>query len=252
MVVKTQEEKKNVSPFSISLDAEVIWETMSSQEVPVKNGLLNNSPKQNEVIRDLSIIGLIGSAQYGKLYFSKNTYKKKSKIALDLQILKKHQLIRNKSAIPIYTLGATGMVLAGLDYESEANKWKLFNKNDVLQRLVFFQLYEQFKVADEKVYIEKAEEPFIASINRQGKTFAVLVLRGNEEKIKNFFRYNTDKLPPRILIVVEEFTHLQPLMQFIKPYLARIRVTTDHHLKNPLKDMFYLYNEHEWKADIMS
>lgn len=248
-MVTKQQVQKTVSPFSISLDAEVEWQTMSSKEVPVKNGLLLNSPKQDEVLRDLSIIGLIGSAQYGKLYFNINTYKKKAQKALDLQILKKHQLIRNKSAIPIYTLGATGMVLAGLDYEAEANKWKLFSKNDVLQRLVFFQLYEQFKIADKDVFIETAEEPFIASINRQGKSFAVLVLRGNEEKIKQFFRYNADKLPTRILIVTEEFTHLQPIMQFIKPYLGRIRVTTDHELKNSIKDMFYLYNEQEWKKD---
>lgn len=246
MTTINQQEILKPSPFSLSIETEVLWETMTSKEVPIKNGLLHYSAEHQDFLKDLANVGLIGSVQFGTIYASKNTFKKRLQKAVELNLLKKHLLIRNKSSIPIYTLGATGMMLADLDYKNEANRWKELKNNDVLQRLVFYQLYGQIKSFDSKAIITKAEAPFIAAINRNDKSFSVLVVRGNDQQIKDFIRYEADKMPKRILMIVECINHIQPLMEYLRPHTDVIRVTTDHDLKTPFEKMFYQYHNQEW------
>lgn len=237
------------SPFSISLDAKLNWETMTTKETMIRNAVISCSEDTQALIRDLAIIGVIGSVQTARIYWNMDKEKRQAKKSVELRYLKKHQLIREKTSIPIYTLGATGFFIAGLDPESEANQWKKLKKNDVLERLVFFQLYAQLKEQDKKIFVEAADGPFVGSINRNGKTFSILVVRGNENNINSYFRHESEKLPERILIVAEELSHISPINDAIKPFLNRIRLTTDRDLKEPFEKMFYQYRDNTWQKE---
>jgi hypothetical protein len=236
----------NPSPFSVSLETELKWETMSSKETMIRNGVITCSEENKALINDLAIIGVIGSVQCSRIYWKMDKDKKQAKKSVELRYLKKHQLIRGKTTIPIYTLGATGFFIAELDPENEANKWKQLKKHEVLQRLAFFQLYAQLRAQDPTIFVEPAELPFVCNINRRGKPFSVLVVRGNENTINNFFKYESDKLPDRMIIIAESLNHLNPIQNAIKPFLNRIRVTTDHDLKESFEKMFYLYSDNNW------
>lgn len=251
MTVKSNE-GLSFSPFSISLDAELQWDTLTYRESPVKQAFLMDSEANDRLLNDLSIIGIIGSAQCSRVYY--NMDKKKVKKAIELRLIKKHNLVRNKQIIPIYTLGSTGMAMLKLSIDEEANKWKLYKKHDVLQRLAFYQLYGKLKEEDPDISLSPMENdlaPFLANIERNGKSFAVCVVRGNENEIKNFFRFESDKLPDRILFLVEYISHLKPINDALKPFLNRIRVTTDFDLKEPFEKMFFAYHEHEWQKEYM-
>lgn len=219
------------------------WTNMTSKEIPMKNGMLNVPDGIIDLVEDLAVVGVIGSVQCKRLYLRSNPAKKISK-ALELGILKKHEMLRNNQIIPLYTLGATGMRLAGLDYEEEFNYWKKYSNEDVLKRLVFFQLYGQMKDID-KMRVLPSENPFLANIEIQGNDFSILILRGNESVVQNFFRYE-ETIPERIVIVTEGLNHIAPIQDVLKPYADRIRLTTDERLKMPFEDMFYLYQDNKW------
>lgn len=242
-VVEKQITGARTSPFTVSLPTKLQWETMTSREQPVKNSLLNYPESLEDLCNDLGIVGVIGGVQAQRIYL--NNDKKKLKKATELKFLIKHEIIRGKNNIPIYTLGATGMVMSHGDL-SEANTWKTLDSKEVLKGLVFFQLYGSLKKEDDKVRVGIAPDPFIASINRNGKEFHVLVVRGNENKINLFFKYETDHIPKRMLIVVEELSHLMPIQNTLKPYANRIRVTTDLDLSLPFAEMFYAFEDNSW------
>lgn len=242
--VKTGAER--TSPFSVSIPTELRWETMTTREQPSKNSLLDYSEATEELCKDLSVIGVIGGLQAQRIYLNNN--KKRLKKATDLKILKRHEIIRGKNSIPIYTLGATGMMLSNGDLK-DANKWKTYNAQEVLKRLVFFQLYGSLKAEDNKVSLMTSPSPFMAAINRNGKEFHILIVRGNENAINHFFRYEKEKVPKRMLIVVEELSHLMPIETMIRPYADRIRVTTDLDLSQSFKHMFYHFHDNQWEKE---
>lgn len=235
--------KTYLSPFSIQHEAIINWKTMTSKERPNRNGMINVPDKMMNLIDDLAVVGVIGSAQCKRIYVRSNSGKHISK-AMALGLLKEHELVRNKQQIPIYTLGPTGMMLAGIDYERNANFWKLLKKEDVMQRLVFFQLHGQFKEI-EGIKVVPSEKPFVAGIQILDNTFHVLVMRGNESIVQNYFKFEKD-IPGRIIIVLETLNQVLPIQNEIKPFADRIRLTTDERLKMPLSEMFYEFKENKW------
>lgn len=237
---------KKKSPFTVSLQTELHWETMTTREQPSKESLLNYSEDIETLCCDLAVVGLIGSVQVRRIYFSNN--KNRLNKAVDLKYLKKHEMTRGNNKIPVFTLGAVGMCIANGNMDI-ANVWKTYNKYDVLRKLVFFQLYGSMKQEDNKITMVNAEKPFEAVINRNGKDFHVLVVRGNENEINQFFRYEADKIPKRILIVVEDLNQLMPLQNILKPFFYRIRVTTDHDLNEAFSQMFYQFKDNQWQKE---
>ena len=239
-----KEKKPYISPFSMQHENVLKWTNMTSKEIPLKNGLLNVPSSVAALVHDLAIVGVIGSSQCKRLYVRSNSAEKISK-ALDLGLLKKHELVRGNQIIPLYTLGATGMCLAGLDYKDYANYWKKYTIQDVLQRLVFFQTYGQMKDVTDMEILE-SETPFVASLKINERLFNILVLRGNESIVANYFRYETD-IPSQIIIITEGINHITPIQNVLSPFTDRIRLTTDERLKMPFEDMFYYFNENnEW------
>lgn len=234
---------KKISPFSVSIPTELNWNTMTSREEPNRNGVISSSEETHILCEDLSKVGVIGSIQLKRMYLNNN--KKKLNKFCDLNILKKHEILRGKNVIPLYTLGATGMFIAAGDLE-QANEWRTYDKYAVLRKLVFFQLYEVFKKQDEKVTVEKSIGPFTAAINRGGKLFHVLVVRGNENEIANFLRYESEMMPKRVLLVIEDLGHIKQLEVHLKPYSKSLRLTTDLDITGPFESMFYAYKDNDW------
>lgn len=238
-----KEQKKYVSPFSMQHENELKWKNMTSKEIPLKNGLLNVPPSIATLVQDLALVGVIGSSQCKRLYIRSDSAARISK-ALDLGVLKRHELIREKQIIPLYTLGPTGLYLAGLDHVEDANYWKKYSTQDVLQRLVFFQMYGQMKDLGEMEVLE-SENPFVARLKIKENEFAILVLRGNESLVADYFRYEID-IPSRILIIAEGINHLLPIQEVLTPFADRIRLTTDERLKMPFGNMFYYLHNNNW------
>lgn len=241
--VTMQSKKTYISPFSITHEAELKWKTMTGKEQPNRNGMINVPDNLMDLIDHLAIVGVIGSSQCKRIYVRSDTGKRISK-AIDLGLLKQHELIRKNQSIPLYTLGPTGMVLAGLDHNRVANYWKVYKKHDVMQRLTFFQLYGQLKELD-KTHVIHGEEPFTAAIRIRDLEFNILVLRGNESIVKNYFKYEA-QADKRIIIIAESLNHILPIQNEIKPFLKNIRLTTDDRLKLPFNEMFYEFKDNNW------
>jgi hypothetical protein len=239
---------KKVSPFSVTTATEMKWETMTSREQPSKEALLNCSDNMANFCKDLAVVGMIGSIQALRIYFQMN--KTKLNRAVDQNILKKHLIIRGNNPVPVYTLGPAGMFLATNDLLL-ANEWKTYDKYEVLRKLVFFQLYGNLKGLNEDVKILPSEKPFTAAINRNGKEFHILTVRGNENEINQFFKHEQQKIPQRILVVVEEFNHLKPVQAILKPFSDRIRLTTDLDLNEPFERMFYHFKDNVWVKEYL-
>lgn len=224
---------------------------MTTREKPIDSAVLNCSEQMLTLCDDLATIGVIGSKQALQMYFRND--KRRLNKAVDYKFLKKHEIIRGNNIIPVYTLGATGLFMTfGNDYEKYANYWKKFDKNEVLRRLVFNQLLNSMRKENNKIDILNSESPFIGSISRNEKEFHVLVVRGNENEINQFFRYEQDKIPKRMLIIVEEMNHLNPIKATIKPFHGAIRLTTDLDLSEPIERMFYQFKDNDWQKEYLS
>lgn len=241
------ESKPYISPFSLQHENNLKWQCMTSKEIPLKNGMLDVPPSMMELLKDLAVFGVIGSDQCKRLYIRSDGAKKISK-ALALGLLKKHELVRGKQLIPLYTLGPTGMALADLEYTEKANYWEAYSVQDVMQRLVFVQLYGQMKHLG-KIKVHDSHDPFVASLRITGhnsteQDFHVLVIRGNESIVTNYFRYETP--PERMIVLAEGQNHLKPINEAMKPFADRIRLTTDDRLKMPFEDMFYYFKNNNW------
>lgn len=239
-----QVEKK--SPFTVSLQTDLHWETLTTREKPSKESLLNCSEAIESFCHDLAVVGLIGSVQARRIYLNNN--KNRLNKAVDLKYLKKHEITRGNNKIPVYTLGAVGMFIVDGNMD-KANEWKTYSKYDVLRKLVFFQLYGSLKQEDDKIHLIHAEKPFEAAIHINGRDFHVLVVRGNENEINHFFRYESEKIPKRILLVVEDLNQLMPVQNILKPYFNRMRLTTDHDLNESFSQMFYQFKENKWQKE---
>lgn len=251
MTVQTNNKPIRKSPFTVSISTELKWETMTTREKPIDNAVLTCSDQMMSMCDDLATVGILGSVQALQLYF-KNDKRRLNK-AVDYKFLKKHTITRGNNAIPLYSLGATGLfIVFGPEYESYANYWKKFDKNDVLRRLVFNQLLSSMRKENNKIEVLNSEKPFTGAIDRNGKQYHILVVRGNENEINQFFRYEQDKIPNRMLIIVEEMNHLTPIKETIKPFHEAIRITTDLDFTEPVERMFYQFIDNDWQKEYLS
>lgn len=248
--LKAKQDMPVISPFALSVDTEIFWETMTSRETYSSNVVLSASSSNvlTELCHDLSIVGLIGSLQIQRIYFKND--KRKMHVALERGILKRHEIARNKVLIPVISLGPNGLKIAEGEL-SRANYWKEYKKADVLKCLAFFQFYSSMKSHDKEISLMKADvdSPFLAVMSIRGKEFHVLVVKGNESVINHFFQNRQELIPSRILIVVEELSHVKPIEKYMKALNDRVRLTTEHDLKNKFEEMFYCLHENAWQKE---
>lgn len=227
-----------VSPFSLSHDWSLEWTRVPSHIKPFKfiNG---ESPKERKALEALASVGIIGGLQLSRLFsLDKN---QKRKMVREKKLVR-HELKKNNRSIPVYTLGINGAVIAGLP-KYDANYWVEYKVEDVLKRLLFFQLYEHFPNAK----ILPAMDPFIGMIFYKKKPIYIYVVRGHSADLKLFLKW--ESLSDRVIVVTENLNHLD----LIKPFIEnlKLRVTTDEELwKGVLQSMFYFQSEFGlWKKE---
>ena len=130
----------SLSPYSLSHDWSIYWTRIPSN-IKRSSYVNGESPKERKALEALAAVGLIGGAQLSRLF---SLDKKRLKRMVIEKKIVRHEIHRNKQVIPIYTLGINGAVVAGLNDSYESNYWVEYKTEDVLKRLLFFQLYQHF------------------------------------------------------------------------------------------------------------
>ncbi|MFS0689003.1 hypothetical protein AB1K89_07165 [Sporosarcina sp. 179-K 8C2 HS] len=226
----------DISPYSISHKWSLHWTRIPSniKRSPFVNG---ESPKERKALEALAAVGLIGGNQITRLF---SLDKKRIKRMVAEKKIVRHEIHRNKQVKPVYTLGINGAVVAGLDDCYESNYWVEYKTEDVLKRLLFFQLYKHFSESK----VQPTQEPFIGAIQFQGKQIYVYVVRGEINDLLMYFKWNGKHFDERLIVITESIKHLQP----IKPIAntLKMRVTVDGDLLKDIEDTqnpFYFFDE---------
>ncbi|WP_067729872.1 hypothetical protein [Oceanobacillus damuensis] len=223
------------SPFSLSHDWKLHWKRIPSNINPL--GYINGeSPKERKVLHALAAVGIIGGKQLSRLF---SLDKKRLRKMVREQKIIRHELKTGNRIITIYSLGTVGAKIADA-HGYEVNYWVEYSVEDVLKRLLFFELYRHF----ESSLIQPAPEPFIAAISYQERPLFVYVGRGDMSDLMMFLKWQHKSFSERIIVISETIKYLDSL----KPYLnnKKVRMTTDEELlceKRSIEDMFYYLND---------
>ena len=209
----------SLSPYSLSHEWSLHWTRIPSN---IKRSAFVNgeSPKERKALEALAAVGLIGGTQLSRLF---NLDKKRLIRMVAEKKIVRHEIHRNKQVIPIYTLGINGAVIAGLNEGYEGNYWVEYKIEDVLKRILFFQLYKHFP--ESKVL--PTQEPFSGAIKFQGKRFYVYVVRGEVNDLLMYFKWSGKKFNERLIIITESIRHLQPFKEIAETLKVRVAVDVD-------------------------
>ncbi|MFD1362752.1 hypothetical protein [Lentibacillus salinarum] len=215
------------SPFSLFHDWNLNWQRQPRFNRPA---YLGNSPKEEQAVKAAATTGIIGGQQLSR-YINVDKSKKK-KMAKEGKLIR-HEIHQGKKNIPIFTLGPTGAEMIKLtDYEG--GYWAQYDVPDVLQRLLFFELYHKFPKAN----MLPAPAPFVGAIQYKSHLMYVYVVRGDIQDLLMQLKWKP--FTERMLIVTESLNHLQPLNIYAPDIKAR--VTTDEDLQGDFKDLFYKWD----------
>lgn len=109
-------------------------------------------------------------------------------------------------------------IIAGMKDSYESNYWIEYKIEDVLKRLLLFQLFQHF--AGSKVL--PSSEPFSGAIEFKGKVIYVYVVRGDVSDLLMYSKWCGKNFNERIIIITESIRHLQPLKLIIKNFKLRV------------------------------
>ncbi|MCM3711044.1 hypothetical protein [Sporosarcina luteola] len=225
-----------ISPYSLSHNWSLHWTRIPSniKRSPFVNG---ESPKERKALEALAAVGLIGGTQLTRMF---SLDKKRLKRMVAEKKIVRHEIHRNKQVIPIYTLGINGAVVAGLDDCYESNYWVEYKTEDVLKRLLFFQLYKHFPESK----VQPTKEPFSGVIQFQGKRIYVYVVRGEVNELLMYLKWSGKHFDERLIVITESIRHLQPLKPIVDTLKMRVTVDVDL-LKDieELQDLFYFVDD---------
>lgn len=181
------------------------------------------APLENEqgIVVDIASIGVIGGGQLSRIFGLRSDDKKRLERKGSLI---RHDFQKNHHTIPVYTAAGP------------TSYWLRYGVADVLQRMLFFNLYQAFP----QVEILSAPSPFTGMLRIRGKLFYVYVLRGKIDDLLRYVKYV--RFTGRLLLVAESLAHLKPLDAWAPSLNAR--VTTDDDLKQGAG--FYHFSEGLW------
>lgn len=244
-----------ISPFSIQHQWKIDWSFIPSNEYEdvrsnkktfvtgdTRDVSLNNetiivkSKKEKKALNLISNIGVIDGKQLYHLFAFK---KKQLKAMVREKKLVEHLMYRNDSNVKrkIYTLGQIGSYVTNEEDIYRPNYWMNYSMKQVLERLIFFKLYEFFPHS----YVEPPIKPFcgLLDLMNDGNFLNVYVVRGDTKDIINFFKWNENNSNKRILLITESMNHIKPILPHIKN--ANIIITTDQDLlkADSFKKLFY-------------
>lgn len=226
----------SISPYSLSHEWNLHWTRIPSN-VRASDYINGESPKERKALEALAAVGTIEGAQLFRLFSLDK--KRLKRMVLEKKIVR-HELIRNKQVIPIFTLGINGAVIGGLKDSYDSNYWVEYKIEDVLKRLLFFQLFQHF--TGSKAF--PTPEPFSGAIGFKGKSIYVYVVRGDVSDLLMYLKWKDKKNNDRFVIVTESIQHLKELKLNAK--ILKLRVALDKDLLGNIKshqNLFYFFEE---------
>lgn len=226
----------STSPFSLSHQWSLHWTRIASN-IKRSDYVNGESPKERKALEALAAVGIIGGVQLFRLF---SLDKKRLKRMVAEKKIVRHEIHRNKQVLQVFTLGINGAVIAGLKDSYESNYWVEYKIEDVLKRLLFFQLFQRFP----KAKFLPTQEPFSGVIQFEGKPIYVYVVRGDVNDLLMYLKWNGKNFNERLIIITESIKHLQPLK--ISAAKLKLRIALDMDLRDEVKDLqklFYFLDE---------
>jgi hypothetical protein len=223
----------SISPFSLEHDWKLNW-TKVPEHIKQFKCVNNESPKERRALEALACIGVIGGLQLSRLFSLDK--KRKKKMVLEKKLVR-HDIQKNNQVIPIYTLGINGAKAINMSgYEN--NYWLKINVEDMLGKLLFFQLYEQFPEAR----ISPAVDPFHGVFFFRKRPLYVYSANQEIHDLLVFFKWKGFK--ERLIVVTESLHYLDKLLMY-EGLKLRAVLAGDLHQKG-LNPVFYVNDEGIW------
>lgn len=225
-----------LSPYSLSHEWSLYWTRITSN-IKRSDFINGESQKERKALEAIAAVGVIGGAQLYRIF---SIDKKRLKRMVVERKIVRHEIHRNKQVVPIYTLGINGAVIAGLNDCYVSNYWVEFKTEDVLKRLLFFQLHQHFP----KSKVLPTQEPFSGVIQFQGRPIYVYVVRGDVDDLLMYLKWSGKHFNERLIIITELIRHLQPLK--VTAETLKVRVAVDVDLRDDNEDrkkLFYFLDE---------
>jgi len=218
------------SPFSIEHKWRLYWKRIPSNAKPL--GYIScESPKEQKALLALAKAGVIGGRQLFHLFALD---KKRLKKMVREQKIIRHEIRLNTKIIPVYTLGQTGAIITEVS-GYEPNYWVTYKTEDVLKRILFFELYRFFP---DKPIIP-TPEPFTIAIQFNNQPMYVYVVRGGVQDMLMYLKWQSHTFQGRMIVIAESIQHVQPLLMPARD--IKLRITTDEDLltAEDIQNMFY-------------
>jgi hypothetical protein len=233
----------STSPFSLSHEWSLYWTRIPSN-IKRSDFVNGESPKERKALEVLAAVGLIGGAQLFRLF---SLDKKRLKRMVVEKKVVRHEIHQNKQVIPIYTLGINGAVVVGLNDCYESNYWVEYKIEDVLKRLLFFQLFQHFPESK----VSPTPEPFSGAIEFQDKLIYVYVVRGDFNDLLMYLKWEGNNFNERLIVVTESLRYLQPLI--VNATKFKTRAIIDMDLRDSVEDIqnqfYFIAKNGEFQRD---
>lgn len=214
-----------LSPFSAAHKWKLYWKGTYNDKAEKDMPTFLLSKSQKRAVYAISEIGVIGRLQLLRIFL--NNDRKKLKGLLTTGSIKEHLLKKNNQEIPIYTIGTE----------------RKYNEMEVVQRLLFFQLYEKMSGLFPGVRAEKTKFPYVGSFVINKSEIKVLVLRENNYTIRETIKRNPNE---QFILICEQIFDLKPFNDLLSK--CNVRVTTDQSIRGS-ENLFYLWLNGEWVHD---
>jgi|GEM_PF-4020851 len=192
---------------------------------------VENAPiRDNEAaaLEAIGRVGLIGSVQIGRLFgFGRHQIRR----MIAEGKLTGHTLLKNRTEIPVFSLGPRGAKLLELP-ESDARRWTV---ERILQTLVFFQFCCAMKDKQKTFQIRSSPQPFAGRLEVAGEVRDVLVLRGGLplEVLREVMYRQANP----VITIAESFEDVRPYDEILG--MADARLLLDEDLRGDYR--FYRY-----------
>lgn len=188
------------SPFSLSHEWE--WQPMQVSDEKVSHAPLR-LPMEEVGLSAIGAIGCIGSVQLGRLFAWKRPHIRRMLVEHKLV---QHQLRKNRTTIPVFTLGPRAIQL--LQPHQRLNSWCSWSVSDVLSKLVFFQFACALHEKQKGFQIHPAAAPFSGKVQMGEHMRYVLILRGQDNSLIER-ELRRSQLP--VIVIAESLKEIDPL-----------------------------------------
>lgn len=238
---------QKVSPFSIQHRWELEWKRILSRPLSKQRpGIVfdTNSRKERKALEAIACVGLIEGKQLQHIFKLKKPQLQRME---RFHLIMKHVIRKNGQNVLFYTLGPASAekIVPGFI----PNYWVEYRIEDVLNRFMFFGLYDLLK--QQKANIGPAPLPFTGTLEINGNLLYVYCTRGDTKDLQLWLKWKP--FTERMIIVTEHLHHLNPLDIFLQTKNLKIRAITDEQLMRDFPQ-FYMYQENrdkefEWKLE---